>query len=99
MRALEQPLLAVQQVTGGMPALRYRPLMPEDFQALKVRAGRKQRNSACSTYPCTHAADPQHVHACSKQQRCVFFVVMQRRQGTLQSWVVLPALRQHHLKA
>ncbi|KAF6265029.1 hypothetical protein COO60DRAFT_1697924 [Scenedesmus sp. NREL 46B-D3] len=36
MRALEQPLLAVQQVTGGMPALRYRPLMPEDFQALKA---------------------------------------------------------------
>jgi hypothetical protein len=36
MRALEQPLLAVQQLKGNIRTLRYRSLLPEDFQSLKV---------------------------------------------------------------
>jgi hypothetical protein len=39
MRALEQPLLAVQQLSSGIRTLRYRPLLPEDFQPLKVSLG------------------------------------------------------------
>jgi hypothetical protein len=42
MRALEQPLLAVQQLESGIRTLRYRPLLPEDFQPLKVSSGDKQ---------------------------------------------------------
>jgi hypothetical protein len=54
MRALEQPLLAVQQLKGGISTLRYRPLMPEDFHAVKV----SMQSIAAAHAGCIHAHTP-----------------------------------------
>lgn len=41
MVSLEQPLLAVKQQKGRTPAIRYRPLRPGDFLAVKVRLAKR----------------------------------------------------------
>lgn len=66
MRALEQPLLAVQQLTSGTLTVKYRPLMPEDFHAVKVSAG---SSSTSGMDTCPHAAVPM-AHALTAVPNC-----------------------------
>jgi hypothetical protein len=54
MRAFEQPLLAVQQLNSGITKLSCRPLMPEDFQSVKV--GMSSVAAAIRTYSCFQLA-------------------------------------------
>jgi hypothetical protein len=68
MRALEQPLLAVQQLSSGIRTLRYRPLLPEDFQPLKVSLGTSRSPEVLMLHTSMHCCCNLTHHALVLQQ-------------------------------
>jgi hypothetical protein len=91
MRAFEQPLLAVQQLNSGITKLSYRPLMPEDFQSVKVGLRMRSVAAASRTYSCFQLVGAQHAGACPERQ-LVAWLRVAYLAGVHKSWVCMQGL-------